>query len=310
VAALRGGTVRVATGERAVVRTVSDEGAGQFVELNRPGWRGLVWLRDGGRSRTTIMAVKDPAKEQVLAAAFDARWLVFGVGHDLSDPNDWTLYSWDSRAGGPPREIAHNRDRGPWLAPVVHAGRAAWISGAGVHVYDLARGTGRVVHEGVANTVFFFGSMVVWRAGYDDVPASLQAADPVTGAAVALPGALREVRSGHYAAADDTTVVWTLADGRTVQAWRAGWATPRRVVTLADGLVEWPKVTGDLVTFGDTAAHFVADLRSGSYVQVTPRYGWTDTWGDALLVQYEPTSQALTSTLVRASRLRPLPSCA
>jgi hypothetical protein len=314
-AALRAGQVRTRDGERVVVRAGSADGRSQFVELSRPGWRGLVWLRDEGRTRTEIMAVADPEHEQVVAAAFDGRWLVFGVGHRLGEPDDWTLYSWDSSAGGAPRQIARNTEHAPWLAPVVRDGRAAWIAGAPalqarVHLYDLGRDVDRVVHDGPANTVFFASELLVWRAGYDDVPAALAAVSAATGAPAQLPAQLRTVRSGHYVTGNGTTFVWTLPDQRTIQAWRTGWAEPRRVITLAENTVEWPKISGDLVAWGDTEARFVADLRSGSYVQITPRFGWTDAWDDVLLVQYAPDAEAsAASTVIRANGLEPLPRC-
>jgi len=78
-------------------------------------------------------------------------------------------------------------------------------------------------------------------------------------------------------------------------------------------IVQWPQVGGPLVTWDNGATQFVADLRGGSYAQLTPEFGSTKLFADALVVTYAPTGKSthpiLDSTLIRPSQLPPLPAC-
>jgi hypothetical protein len=165
----------------------------------------------------------------------------------------------------------------------------------------------------------FFDDRLVWRAGYDDTPAPLGAADARTGAPAALPVQLREVRSHRYLAADGRTLVWVTTGGRTLVTWRPGWPAPRTVVTVDEQeAAQWPGVSGEIVTWGTAEAKFVADLRTGSRVQVTRQYGLSRAWHDTLMVSQRAPEQTTAEpgqqpaeqvSVVRASTLPRLPSC-
>ena len=94
---------------------------------------------------------------------------------------------------------------------------------------------------------------------------------------------------------------------------RSEWTAARTIVSTdaPDETLEWPTIAGDLVGWGNLKAFFVADTRSGSYVQITPHFGSVEAWGDALLVHFHETDQrrGTRSSIVRASELPALPQC-
>jgi hypothetical protein len=323
--ALAAGRLTGRPGERLIVHAASPDGEVIAVDVRIAGRRGLVLLRHGTQRRT-VVDFPHPDTQQTLAADFDGRWLVYVIGHDRAEPNDWTLYAWDSVAAGKPEVLADNhvrRLRGPWLLPVVRDGQAAWVAGAGngkseLHLFDLTHGTGKIIDSGAATTPVFFGNWLLWRAGYDDAGVPVGAADARTGDPAALPALLHEVRSHRFLAADRQTLVWA-TDARTLVAWRPGWPAPRTVVAVGEQeAAQWPAVAGDLITWGTAEAKFVADLRTGSQAQVTWQYGVSRAWYDTLMVSQRAPDvgtatpgqrQAEQVSVVRASRLPRLPDC-
>src|SRR5262249_42681368 len=129
-----------------------------------PGLRALVWMR--GTQRTTVLRLPDDT-HQVFGAQFDGRWLVFSV---LDQPNldsTWTMYAWDSSAGGTPRQLARSSVHAPYAYPLVLAGQAFWTVAVSagqtqLHMSNLSRGTDRVIRSGVPGYPFRFGPLVVW----------------------------------------------------------------------------------------------------------------------------------------------------
>lgn len=329
-AALTSGRLPARAGERLIVQVASEDGGSLFVQVTTARTRELVWFR--GDARTTVMAVTDPINHQFIGGGFDGRWLVFAVGYNLREPHDWAVYAWDSVTATAPRQIANNRRavKSPWIQPTVHAGKAAWIEGvdglqARVHLFDLASHTDRVVHTGAATGVFFLGSWLVWREGYDNAPAPLRAIDMNTGSPAALPAALAAARSARYANGSGSTVVWDTADSTTagaaqpagtsrLMAWRNGWRQPRQLITARPErgeTVEWPYTSGDFVSFGNGKAFYVADLRTGAYTQVTPAFGGIRTFGNIMVIGFYSTEKSTSTTaIVRASQLPALPGCA
>jgi hypothetical protein len=300
-----------------VVIAAKDDATGLFLQVTRPGSRTLQWAptNDAG-GRTTVMALPHPTDQQFLEGAFDGRWLVFGVGTGMQDINSSSLYAWDSQTRAAPTQIAETHDGlMATRAPAVHGGRAVWAQGDGVlHIYDLATAKDTTVPGTKARTVFFTGSWLVWLDG-DGEAARLRAIDAGTGTPVALPPALTGVTSVQYINGGGDTVVWDQfaggQAGRVLMGWHAGWDSARPIVSLSTGSIESPTVGGDLVTFGDTKASFVADLRSGSYAQVTPEYGYAWALSGGLIVEYYTgdKSDPARPSLVQAAKLPPLPAC-
>jgi hypothetical protein len=213
-----------------------------------------------------------------------------------------------------PRKLADQAAAYGLIGPLVHRGMAAWVESGRVHLFDLAAGRDTVVPDTTATSLFFTDSWLVWVNGSDHESLRFRAVDAITGAPVTLPPALSSVTSQRFANGGAQTMVWTQwggdQGGDTLMGWRPGWAGPRPLVTVTQTRFEWPYAGGDLVSFG-TSAYFVADLRSGSYTQVTPDAGYIRIVGDALVVSYFSGDKTIAGTpsVVRASQLPPLPQC-
>jgi hypothetical protein len=310
--ALSAGTLVAPPGTSQDVIGSSEDGTSLLVQATKNGTRTLEWVRSG--SRTTVMAVTDPANDSFLDGAFDGRWAVFAVSHSPQTIGTGNLFAWDSQTGGPPRKLADQAAAYGSTGPLVHRGMAAWVDSGRVHLFNLANGTDRVMPDTMATSLFFTDSWLVWVNGSDHPSLRFSAVDAITGVPVTLPPALSSAMSQRYANGGGQTVVWTQwgddQGGDTLMGWRPGWAGPRALVTVTRTRFEWPYVGGDLVSFGN-GAYFVADLRSGSYAQVTPDAGYIRVVGDALVVEYFSGDKTVTgsTSVVHASQLPPLPKC-
>jgi hypothetical protein len=259
------------------------------------------------------MAVTDLAKSYFLDGGFDGRWAVFAVS-DSPRFVGGKVFAWDSQTSGPTRKLADHATAVGLIGPLVHRGMAAWVESGQVHLFDLVAGTERVLPDTTATSLFFTDSWLVWVNGSDHPSHRFRAVDAITGAPVALPLALSSVTSQRYANGGGQTVVWTLwvgdQGGGALMGWRPGWAGPRPLVTVTPTSVEWPYVGGDLVSFGD-GPYFVADLRSGSYTQITPQATYIRIVGDALVVYYFRGDKTVIgpTSVVHVSQLPPLPKC-
>jgi hypothetical protein len=303
--ALAAGTLTTDPGVGEWVVAASDDAAAEFVLVTRPGSRTLDWLSAGGR--TTVMTLG--ANDEVVESSFDGRWLVFAVAHHPENLSLWSLYVWDSQTRAAPKRIVDNTTDAPLIRPAARHGKAAWLSNGGqLHFYDLATGKDTVLADAQATTAFFTDSWLVWRAG-DNANGRLRAVDGAEGTPVTLPAALTGETGMQYVAGGGNTIVWT--KGNTMMGWRNGWADAKQLITLNTGLVEWPHVGGDLVSFGDTVAYFVADLRSGSYTQVTPEAGDARALPGGLIVGYYSGDKTKPgpSTVVATKNLPALPAC-
>jgi hypothetical protein len=322
-------------GTSVVVHAVSPDGRSAAVESTTATGREVDWVTStinggGGGAVRPVLKLAHPATDQLFGAATDGNYLVFSVSHDPSGTGSWTLYSWDSRAGGAPKRLAANATdaggqpvNGPMLYPVVHAGMASWTAGtpAGtteLHRYDLASGTDSVARSGHPADPFLLGGLLVWpESAAPDALTALHAVSAGTGSPAALPGPVAGITGPAFISGGDSagvrTVAWATEDVRTLYAWRAGWAAPVRVVAVPEGrAIQWVRVAGALVTWDDGTAQWAADLRTGAYTQLTPKYGYTEATGDGLSVGYAPDSKAGTApapTVVRATDLPALPGC-
>jgi hypothetical protein len=316
--ALTAGAIPHAADESLYAKAVSSDGSSVFAESTQGNVRELVWLHSG--TRTVVTQLPDITHE-VFGAAFDGRWLAFTVWDEPTLYSPWTIYGWDSQAGGVPRQLGRAEFAGePY--PIVYNGRAYWTRSVAdksseVHMTDLASGQDRVIDTGWDGYPFRYGSLVVWiqRA---DAGMQLKAADLGTGQPAALPAELQEPLSqGDFANGDEatyvsTTYVATMDSSGTLQVRRAGSTKAVTVVKAAAGEdLQWPKVGGSWVTWDTGKAQFIADLRTGSYAQLTPQYGGTVLSGNGLVVMYAPagTSTVVDSTLVDLSKLPDLPAC-
>ena len=300
--ALTAGTLHTDPGVGEYVVAASDDATQTFVQVTRTGARTLDFVTTGGRTTVMTLGVND----EVVESSFDGRWLVFAVAHNPANLSLWSLYVWDSQTRAAPKRIVDNTTDAPLIRPVAQHGKAAWLGNGGqLHFYDLAGGKDTVLADAHATTVFFTNSWLVWP-GSDG---RLRAIDAAAGTPVTLPAALTAETSLPYVTGGGDTIVWT--NGNTLVGWRNGWTAPRQLITLDKGLIQWPHVGGDLVSFGDTMAYFVADIRGGSYVQVTPQAGDARALPGGLIVQYysgDKTKPGQPSA-VGIAKLPALPAC-
>ncbi|HEY3504168.1 MAG TPA: hypothetical protein VGN37_15465 [Actinocatenispora sp.] len=319
---LTAGRIAVQPGETLTVHAVGDDGTTAIADSRLGDARTVLFVRDGARREVLRMADRD----QLYGAGFDGRYLVFSISHDPSDLSSWTLYAWDASTGGPPRLLARNAvdgaghpAPGPMLYPVVADGVAAWTAGrpdgtTELHRYTLMTGADEVVRAGHPGTPFLFGGELVWpESARPDALTTLHAVALDSGAPAELPAALAAIRGPAFIAGTGTAAAWVDPDVHTLWVWRPTWPHPVRALRVAEGRnLQWVRVAGDLVTWDDGTAQFGADLRTGSYARLTPRYGYTVADGDALAVGYAPAAKSGGGdppTLVRVSDLPPLPAC-
>jgi hypothetical protein len=286
------------------------------------GIRKLLWLRDGGRQRTTVTTLPDDT-HQVTGADFDGRWLTFSVSDEPILDSPWTMYGWDSTTRGPVRTLARSTVPGPYAYPVVVSGKAFWAQAVNdhesqLHMADLASGTQQVIRDGVPGYPFHYATLVAWpemAPGTD--PITLQTADPASGRLVPLPRELNVPLSRPaFENGDADSFVWADHDLKRLQVWHRGAPTPTTILEQAPSgsYLQWPHLSGNILTWDNGSAMFVADLRSGSYAQLTPEAGRTLVAGDGLLVSYAATGarsmhMVQESALVRLHDLPPLPAC-
>lgn len=351
---LADGRIPVPEGERAVLTEVGP-GAGWAVLQSTGGEEGgdpdggeegrTVELREGDEPRQ-VMRLADPVEHQVGSADFDGRWLVFDVveGRQLESP--WTLYAWDATSGRrePVAEAELTGDGqsavpGPFVQAVVRSGRLFWAQGTGggksaVYARDLGGGAGgerRTVYEGVVDTPFAAGGLLVWlrqgesSAGRPETRLAAVSMDTLRRAE--LPGPIAELRNVRYMASDGRTWAWAGGDVERprLYVWREGWRKPLALVRGGGGGggaapepelggIDQVQVSGDVVTWRTTEAAWALDLRSRSYARITPRYGYALARDGGIAVTYpegEAKDPGATDViqLTRASALPPLPGC-
>ncbi|GAA1949538.1 hypothetical protein [Catenulispora subtropica] len=318
------GAISHAAGETLVPAAVAPD-ASSFFALDGAGVRNLknlVWVR-GGKQQTVFTLAAPYAGYGVVG--FDGRWLVFMADRSQEITGAWDLYAWDSRGTAKPRVIASDPGTeadSPVEWPRVHGGEATWIQGTAdgtqqVHLYDLATGHDHVVHTGHLGASLFAGDLLVWtEAVKPDGPVTLAAVSVATGAPAPLPAPLAQAQTTPATVASDgTTWAWTSADYRTLYAWRAGSPAAVTVRTADDGdAMDSLGVSGDLLTWTSSKATFAANLKTGSFTQVTKEFGSALTNGNAVAVYYplgDLKSPDLTydGYVVKTSDISELPRC-
>lgn len=320
------GTRRVGqrSGETVVVHAVTPDGGTAVADVRGPAGRQVAWIAGG--TRRTVLPLSRPDTDQVLGAATDGRYVAFSVGHDPSNPDDWTLYGWDSSATAPPHQLDHGRTdpsgrpvAGPLPLPVVGRGVVAWTVGlpdgtAQLHRVTLATGSDQLVRAGHPANPFLLGPLLVWpESPAPGRPTELRAVSAADGTPAALPAVPAAVRGPAFIAAGPDTLAWSSSDTRTLWVWHTGWPAAVSVVAAPAGrALQWIRVAGPLLAFDDGTAQFAADLRTGGFAQLTKQYGYTEANGDGLVVGYPPagkSSPADAPSLLRVSSLPALPRC-
>ncbi|AUH40905.1 hypothetical protein [Streptomyces sp. CMB-StM0423] len=336
--ALADGRVPVPEGERAVLTEVGP-GAGWSVLQSSGADRSIV-LREGDEERR-VMRLADPVEHQVGSADFDGRWLVFDVvkGRQLESP--WTLYAWDATSGrrkavAEAESAADGQSAvpGPFVQAVVRSGRLFWAQGTGggrsaVYARDLGGGERRTVYEGVVDTPFAAGGLLVWlrqsESPSGDPETRLSAVSTDTLRRAELPAPIAALRNVRYLASDGRTWAWAGGepDRPRLYVWREGWPKPLPLVrggsagAVAEpelGGIDQVQVSGEVVTWRTTEAAWALDLRSRAYTRITPGYGYALARDGGLGVAY-PEGEAKAANakdaiqLTETATLPPLPAC-
>ena len=280
----------------------------------------------GGKQQTIATIANTDAGGYLEYADFDGRWVVYVLGYSQNIANRWAIYAWDSQSAAAPHKIAVSRSGTHWILDPdvkVHQGKATWVASPGttavleIHLFKLASDRDQIVETGNVGPPFFTDNLLAWpesKAPSD--PSRLKAYDIVSGAMANLPDALKVIENGFSIASDGHNSAWTGgAMQKEVWAWHTGWAAPRKIYDAGQGSwVSEVQLTGDIVSWtGD--ATWAADLRSGSYVKLTPDSGISMASGTRLGFMYNTTGgksqyPPIVSVVVDVSKLPPLPACA
>ncbi|MEO3840426.1 hypothetical protein [Streptomyces sp. B22F1] len=337
--ALAAGRVPVPEGERAVLTEVGP-GAGWSVLQSSGADRSIV-LREGDEERR-VMRLADPVEHQVGSADFDGRWLVFDVVEGRQVESPWTLYAWDATSGR--RKAVAEAERaadgqsavpGPFVQAVVRSGRLFWAQGTGggrsaVYARDLGGGgERRTVYEGVVDTPFAAGGLLVWLRQSESPSGGpetrLAAVSTDTLRRAELPGPIAALRNVRYVASDGRTWAWAGGEPERprLYVWREGWPKPLPLVRGGGGGaaaepelggIDQVQVSGEVVTWRTTEAAWALDLRSRTYARITPGYGYALARDGGLGVAY-PEGEAKAADardaiqLTETATLPALPGC-
>jgi hypothetical protein len=279
----------------------------------------------GGKQQTITTIANTDAGGYLEYADFDGRWVVYVLGYSQNIANRWAIYAWDSQSAAAPHKIAVSRPGTHWILDPdvkVHQGKATWVASPGttavleIHLFELASDRDQIVETGHVGPPFFADNLLAWpesKAPSD--PSRLKAYDIVSGAMANLPDALKAIENGFSIASDGHNSAWTGgATQKEIWVWHTGWTVPRKIFDAGQGSwVSEVQLTGDIVTWtGD--ATWAADLRSGSYVKLTPDSGISMTSGTRLGFMYNTTGgksqyPPIVSIVVDVSKLPPLPAC-
>jgi hypothetical protein len=305
------------------------DGRSFFAEVHSAGFSGVARIDTRTNALARIKTFPDPELTQAWGA-FDGRWLVWNEYRGYDNFNNFTTWAWDtqtqtlSQLGAATRGPDGQFWESPWRGADVRDGIAIWVEGVGpdqlgeVHAYDLRRGRDLVVRHGHPGGAFLLDRhIVIWaEASEPGVPTRMHAASALTGRRLALPLALRALRN----------VTGLYTDGRKIAypnaPYRSLWWSPslrkkpykvvgtRHVFEHIDNSV---RVGGRYVSFGEQPRVFVADSRTGRYVEVSENLGFAFVNSAALLVAYGGGKKVLHPILrmsfVPLRNLPPIPAC-
>jgi hypothetical protein len=155
------------------------------------------------------------------------------------------------------------------------------------------------------------GGWLVWpESPAPDALTKLNAISLENGQPVALPAVMAAISGPAAIEATNDTMIWASKDRTELYVWKTSWPEPKRILQLDTGSLDRPHVAGQIVSWDDGKAQFALDLRSGTYTQVTPQYGSTGGWGNALAVEYGPQQSGPgDAAVVDTTALPPLPRC-
>jgi hypothetical protein len=285
---------------------VSSDGRTGYVSAWTPAFSGVaaIDLRTG--ALRPIMSFADPAVDQA-DGAWGGRFLVWEETYSLQSLDRFTVYAWSAAAG---RLLVLGRSLAepngipwpsPWHAPAVSGNYAAWTQGYGpgglvqVRLADLATGRVTVVAAGHLQAPFFDGDLLVWPAsGRPGALTRLHAYSLATHRMAPLPLPLRAVAGTDFVVSDGTRTAYLNA-ALTRLYYSPSARRPARLMLALPPGEEFSGLglAAGALAWTTTTASYVADLATGSYLQVTPAYGLAVTsGGPAVLVSDAPAGKA------------------
>jgi hypothetical protein len=239
------------------------------------------------------------------------QWLVWAQTYSLSSPDRFTMYAYDASTGRT-AQIGHSLAApggapwpSPWHAPAVSGSYAAWAQGYGpgglvqIRLADLVTGTVTTVARGYAEPPFFDGGLLVWPQS--DTPGSqtsLHAYSLTSRAAATLPPVLAAAHGTDFVVTDGTRTAYLSPDFTRLyysprqdvparQAVRLPPGTDFTDLALAPGVLAWTT----------SAATYLASTTTGTFLQVTPEYGYATGSGSVLLITDAPSGKAAHAAL-------------
>jgi hypothetical protein len=318
------GVVGPAEGSDINAFAVSPDGRSVFAAVTGGGWAGVVRVdaHTGGQDR--VAAFPDPGQDQVAWGEFDGRFLVWNELHSMTNLGDWSIRAWDENTGSvwtlaSSSSQAQLPGATQFVTPTLSSGTVAWTQAAGdgtaVHLYSLASRQDRVVLTGhPAQPVFWGGNLLVPVTPAPGQLNHLVTISAASGRQVATPGPLDGLSGVTFLAASPDRVVWTASDYKSVWLWMPRARQPVMLTQSPGGYAEYQALAGDVVAWTSPQGVFAADLRSGSYTQITADGGYAYAAGNSLLVTQAAGSGKQSpfpaqTAVVTASGLPPLPGC-
>jgi hypothetical protein len=306
------------------------DGHSFFAEVHSPAFSGVARIDARTGAITRIKPFSDPDYTDAWGA-FDGRWLVWNEYHGFDNFNNFKTWAWDTQThvlrqlGSATRGVDGRYWESPWRGADVRGGIATWVQGVGpdqlgeVHAFNLRTGRDLIVRHGHPGGAFMLDRhMVIWaEASAPGLATRMHAASALTGQPLPTPPALRPLRN----------VTGLYTDGRRIAypnaSYRSLWWSPslherpyevvgtRHIYQHIDNSV---KVGGRYVSFGEQPRVFVADTKTGRYVEVSKTFGFVYVNSTALLVVYGGGKKVLHPILrmsfVRLKDLPPMPACA
>ena len=285
---LRGGLVDLSRHGSVVPLALASGPRSFFAELYTKAYSGIVQVDAASGRYTKIKRFKNPPRDQALGG-FDGRWFVWTEYHSLRNPDDYSVWSWDSRTGRLHQIGAAVRSpsgqfwSSVWQGAVALDGYATWEQGSGpnrlgdIRVVDLESGRTRIIRRGHPAGSFLVpgrsGPLVVWPESMKPGALTImRAAEASTGRAVATPPALRRLRGGLVPVTDGRAIAYATDN------WRSLWwspsleVAPRRVYTAPKGefIENWVHLANHYVSFTVWPKAYLADASIGRYLEINP----------------------------------------
>jgi hypothetical protein len=297
----------------------SGDGNVLFAESVRGDARSLVQLTGPDYTRHTVQPID--RQQLVVYAAFTDPWLVFSVADGPTGISTWTMYAWNATTTKAPRAIGHSAATELAPQPIVVDAAAFWVQEVGsgqrqLHKRSLSGDSDLIVDSGPVDPPMSFGGTILWTTRGTD-KSTVHAAGATSGQPTALPpGVPSEIALPWSASGSRDGFAWATNNPSALTAYRDGDPNATTILVTAPGqtgFVQYPKISRDLVSFDNGAAQFIADLRSGSYAQVTTEWGGVLLGDDVILVQSAPAGgkdrPIWDTRLLRPSQLPHLPTC-